>query len=105
MNIQILAPATEDLIAGYRFYEKQSIGVGDYFLSSLYSDIDSLMLYAGIHRKKFGFYWMLSKRFPFAIYYDIKDDSVFVLAVLDCRQNPRTIAKRMAKEGNDSDNI
>jgi len=51
-------------VDGFSFYEAQAIGVGQYFLDSLYSDIDYLALYAGIHRKKSkDFHWMLSKRF------------------------------------------
>lgn len=53
---------------GFSFYEAQASGAGQYFLDSLYSDIDSLALYAGIHRKKSkDFHWMLSKRFPYDI--------------------------------------
>jgi hypothetical protein len=54
MRIEILAEAQQDLIDGYRFYERQSEGVGDYFLDSLFSDIDSLAIYAGIHAMEFG---------------------------------------------------
>jgi hypothetical protein len=50
MRIEILSDAEEDLVAGARFYERQGIGLGDYFLNSIYSDIDSLLVYAGIHR-------------------------------------------------------
>jgi len=38
------------------------------FLHSVYSDIDLLLLYAGVHRVVFGFHRALSKRFPFAIF-------------------------------------
>ena len=68
MKIQILASAVNDLADGRRFYERQSAGLGEYFLDSLFSDIDSLALYAGIHRKAFGFHRLLSRRFPYAIY-------------------------------------
>ena len=34
---------------------------------------------------------MLSKRFPFGLYYDIEDKITYVAAVLDMRMNPRTI--------------
>ena len=47
MKIRILASASRDLIEGYRFYEMQAEGVGAYFLDSLYSDIDSLIISAG----------------------------------------------------------
>ncbi len=39
MKIKILSSASQDLIDGYWFYEKQSEGVGAYFLDTLYSDI------------------------------------------------------------------
>ncbi len=91
MKIQILTSAYADLQAGHRFYERQGEGLGGYFLDSLFSDIDSLMLYAGIHRKFFGFHRALSKRFPHAIYYQIENEMVVVYRVLDCRQNPARI--------------
>lgn len=40
MKIQILASARQDLFDGFRFYEKQSEGLGAYFLDSLFSDTD-----------------------------------------------------------------
>jgi len=71
------------------------VGVGSYFFDSLVSDIESLKLYAGIHSKHFGLHRMLSKRFPFAIYYEIKGKTVIVVAVLDLRRNPAWIRKRL----------
>jgi len=35
------------------------------------------------------------KRFPFAIYYELTKDIATVVAVLDCRQNPISINKRL----------
>ena len=46
MTIEILDRAEQDLIEGFEFYEKQSAGLGSYFLSNLYADIESLHLYA-----------------------------------------------------------
>jgi hypothetical protein len=36
----------------------------------------------------FGFYRMLSNRFPFGIYYDFTETAVEVYAVLDLRKDP-----------------
>lgn len=73
MKIKILASASQDLIDGFWFYEKQAKGLGTYFLDSLFSDIDSLTIYAGVPSKYFDKYHrLLSKRFPFAIYYSIE---------------------------------
>ena len=49
MRVRVLRPAFEDLAAGRPFYGRQEQGVGDYFFDSLFSEIDSLVLYAGIH--------------------------------------------------------
>jgi plasmid stabilization system protein ParE len=89
MNLRILESALNDLADGRDFYERQGGGLGEYFLDSLFSDIDSLVLYAGIHRKVFGFHRLLSKRFPHAIYYQLENGNVVVVyRVLDCRQHP-----------------
>ena len=95
MKIRLLSLALDDLDAGRRFYEKQQAGLGDYFLDSLFSDIDSLLLYAGIHQKVFGYYRTLSRRFPYAIYYRVEGEEVQVWRILDCRQNPATTFQRL----------
>ena len=70
--MQILPEAQEDLIAGFRFYERQARGLGSYFRDSLLDDVDSLATQGGIHAKVFGYHRSLSKRFPFAIYYRVE---------------------------------
>jgi hypothetical protein len=72
MKIQLLDTALQDLMEGFDFYERQEDRLGAYFLDSLFSDIDSLLIYAGIHPIYFkAYYRILSKRFPFAIYYRV----------------------------------
>ena len=89
MRVRILSSAFEDLAIGREFYEKQAEGVGSYFFDSVFSDIDSLSLFGGIHRKVFGFHRLLAHRFPYAIYYKMDPDgAVIVYRVLDCRQDP-----------------
>ncbi len=96
MKIKILDSANQDLIDGYWFYEKQKAGLGAYFLDTLFSDIESLKIYAGIHSIHFQkYYRLLSKRFPFAIYYQLEEDTIFIYAVLDCRRDPAWIRKKL----------
>lgn len=98
MKLRALDAASRDLIDGYRFYEKQQSGLGSYFLDSLYSDIDSLQLYAGMRAIFFERYHRaLSKRFPFAIYYRPSGQEVFIHAVLDCRRNPAWVREHVTK--------
>lgn len=92
MKIRLLSSAFNDLARGRDFYEQQGEGLGGYFLDSLFSDIDSLVLYAGIHRQVFGFHRLLSKRFPYAIYYQVENgNEAIVYRVLDCRQESQKI--------------
>ncbi len=97
MKLRILPSAVQDLADGFGFYEAQGEGLGSYFLESLFSDIDSLKLYAGIHHQIFGYYRILSKRFPYAIYYSKESDLVLINAVLDCRRNPRWVSEKLEK--------
>ena len=100
MIVRIYAAAQEDLVSGYRFYESQAPGLGSYFLDSLIADIDSLQFFAGIHTSVTGgYYRMLARRFPFAIYYLLKDETALVYAVLDCRRNPAWTRKRLRDKG------
>jgi hypothetical protein len=38
---------------------------------------------------------LLSRRFPFAVFYTFQNDTVFVQAVLDCRRDPAWIRERL----------
>ena len=95
MKIEILDEARLDLTTGFDFYERQSAGLGAYFLDSLFSDIDSLQEFAGVHNLVHGYHRSLAKRFPFAIYYTANDDLVRVYAILDCRRNPSWARERL----------
>jgi len=95
MKLRILTAALNDLRAGRRFYELQEQGAGDYFLNSLFSDIDTLHQSGGIHRKVFGFHRLLATRFPHAIYYDVREGEVIVFRVLDCRRDPEHIQREL----------
>ncbi len=99
MNLRVVSSAVEDLSNGFRFYETQVNGLGRYFLESLFSDIDSLRSYAGIHPVVFGYHRLLSKRFPYAVYYRKDSGEVIVIAILDCRRDPGWIRERLAKSG------
>lgn len=96
MKIKILRSAQNDLLESYYFYELQQDGIGEYFLESLSADIESLKIYAGIHPLYFEKYHrLLSKRFPFAVYYQIQNEEIRIYAVIDCRRNPAWIRGRV----------
>jgi hypothetical protein len=87
-------------VDGFEFYERQLPGLGTYFLDSLYADIDSLSLYAGIHpRPLLNLHRTLGRRFPFSIYYRLAGEFATVVAVLDSRQNPSRTKARLSGQG------
>jgi hypothetical protein len=89
MKLELFDLAIGDLIEGYHFYELQEAGLGTYFLDTLYSDIDSLRIFGGIHRKAHkNLHRALSKRFPFATYYTLESETDRVRSIVDCRRNP-----------------
>lgn len=96
MRVDVARSAEIDLLEGFSFYEQQQPGIGEYFLDSLFSDIDALALFGGIHACIDGrLYRTLSKRFPFAIYYTVAGDVATVVAVLDWRMNPSSLTERL----------
>lgn len=66
-------------------------------MDGLLSDLSSLQHYAGIHSKCFGCYRLISKRFPFAVYYGLEEERVMVIAILDMRRKPNTIRNLVAE--------
>ena len=98
VKVLLSSQAEDDIKKGIDFYENMDINLGSYFFNSIMSDIESLKIYKGIHIKINEYYRMLSKKFPFAIYYKIEDENIKVYAILDCRQNPKKIKKRLKSE-------
>ena len=96
-DVLTLKEASDDLNEGKAFYDIQEPGVGDYFWDCMISDIESLIIYAGIHGKQLGLYKMLARRFPYALYYDIIEDVAYVVAVLPMRRDPAWISRQLKR--------
>ena len=56
MEIRLLESAKEDLREGWKFYERNSAGLGEYFLDCIQADVRSLEIYAGVHETADGFH-------------------------------------------------
>jgi hypothetical protein len=95
-KVVVLVEAAEDIEQARDFYDAQAHGIGNYCADSLLSDIESLVLYHGIHSRHFGFYRMLAERFPFGIYYRETKNETQVVAVLDLRRDPNWIRKELS---------
>jgi len=96
-RVMVLAEAAEDLEEARRFYDAREAGVGNYCVTSIMADIESLTLFHGIHRQQYGCFRMLASRFPFGIYYLETEPETRVVAVLDLRRNPSWIRKQVTR--------
>jgi hypothetical protein len=95
-KIRISEDALHDLNEGFLFYEAQEAGLGDYFTSCLRADIEGLRVSAGIHRILHqDYHRLLSKVFPYGIFYTVEVDTTTVWAVVDLRRDPQWIRKRL----------
>lgn len=96
IQVRISSDALDDLNDGFRFYEAQEPGLGDYFLSQLRADIDGLKITAGIHRQSHRhLHRLLSRKFPYAIFYEFEDSHALIVALVDCRRDPDWIISHL----------
>lgn len=95
-KVRLTDEAVADIDSATLFYEKLIAGLGQYFFDSVITDLDALGFFGGIHQQTLGYYCCPAKRFPFLIYYDLSDEEVSVVAVLDTRANPKRAQKRLS---------
>ena len=98
IKVRISEDALRDLNDGFLFYEAQTPGLGDYFATCLRADIEGLRFYAGIHRVVYrDYHRLLSRVFPYGIFYTLEEDSAVVWAVIDLRRDPEWIRQRFSE--------
>ncbi len=96
IRIRISADAVSDLNEGFWFYEVQQPGLGEYFAASLRADIEGLRLTGGVHRLVHrDFHRLLSRAFPYGIFYTRQNDEVVIWAVIDLRRDPAWVRERL----------
>ncbi len=96
MRISITESAADDIAGGYLFYEQQFPGLGDYFEASIFADLRSLVIYAGMHEIHFDLYYRkIAAKFPYAIYYTVENDVIRVHAVADTRRDPTLVENKL----------
>jgi toxin ParE1/3/4 len=82
--------AEVDLQEAYQWYEEQRQGLGERFLLSIEAATAAIqrnpLMYPVVHRDVRR---MLTRRFPFGIFYVIEDEQVTVVAVLHAHRDPK----------------
>jgi hypothetical protein len=81
-----------DLRDAVEWYESQSPGLGERFLSEYFAVLNLIRRSAETPRKAFDeFRRVLMKKFPFAVWYEVDQNAAIILVVWDCRQNPKKL--------------
>ena len=98
INVRISDDAIADLNGGHWFYEAQESGLGDYFTACLRADIEGLKVSAGIHPVVYrDYHRLLSRVFPYGVFYTMDDEVAVVWAVVDLRRDPQWIRNHLSK--------
>jgi plasmid stabilization system protein ParE len=94
-SLVIRPKAKSDLQEAFRWYEEQRKGLGLSFLLCVEAGLESIqenpnlcsIIHGPIRRK-------LIRRFPFGIFYVVRESRISVLAILHCRRDPAEWKKR-----------
>ena len=95
-TLRFLPEVEEDVIGGYVWYQTKSPGLGEEFLRTFYACTGEIprnpLLYPKVHNE---FRRRLLSRFPYAIYFMIKDDQIIAFGLFHCARDPRTIRMKL----------
>jgi plasmid stabilization system protein ParE len=84
-----------DLAAGSAYYEGQSAGLGEQFLSAASASFDAIARYPEMFGRVHGSTRRaLVSRFPYAVFYRVETSRIVVLAVLHTARDPKLWPRR-----------
>lgn len=87
----ILRPEAEaDALEAYRWYSEQLPGLGEDFLAEIDHALESIRANPEAHRKLHReFRRVLTRRFPYGVFYAVRGDRIVVFAILHTARDPR----------------
>ncbi|RMD95433.1 MAG: type II toxin-antitoxin system RelE/ParE family toxin [Calditrichaeota bacterium] len=95
-NLIFLPEVEHDAFAAYLWYEEKSRGLGEDFLRIFYACATEIqrnpLSYPEVYNK---FRRRLLRRFPYAIYYIVKEKNLIVVGLFHCARNPHTIKNKL----------
>ena len=92
----LLLQADLDIQAAFERYEDYQQGRGEVLMQQLDAAFTLLRQHPEMAPVYFGSYRrMLTREFPYGIFYEAQSARIIVVAVMDLRQNPRVIRQRL----------
>ncbi len=95
-EVVILNAAETDVFGAYLYYDSLDDGLGETFAQQVDHAFAQISRFpeAGFLVGP-GFRRMLVRRFPFGVFYSVEGHRVMIQAVLDLRQSPEQILRRL----------
>jgi plasmid stabilization system protein ParE len=96
MELVFLFGADSDIQGAYEFYESCREGQGTIFMLHLDAVLTHLRSFPEIGPRYSGPYRrLLVPRFPYGVFYTVERNRIVVCGVIDLRQDPKMIARRL----------
>ncbi len=95
-TLRFLPEVEDDAINGYLWYEMKSPGLGEEFLRMFYSCVGDIPRNPLLYQKVYNeFRRCLLRRFPYAIYFIIRNGQIIVTGLFHCARDPRTVESKL----------
>jgi plasmid stabilization system protein ParE len=95
-TLQFTPEAEEEIAEAFDWYEQRVLGLGAEFLRAVEAAVASAArgpLQYPVWRR--GARRVLLRKFPFAIFYTVKDDSIVVFGCFHGKRNPKVLIGRL----------
>ncbi len=90
VNLIIASEVEKDITEAYTWYEKQKTGLGEEFLSCVDAQVQSIVRMPKMYEIVFNAYRRgLTRRFPYGIFYEYKDETVVIYGVFHTSADPK----------------
>ncbi len=96
MKVEFLDPAKSELEEAIHYYEEQKKGLGDDFAEEVKKTIGRIIQYPEAwSRLSERTRRCLTNRFPYGLIYQIRGESIMIIAVLNLFRDPKTWRDRI----------
>lgn len=98
MRIRILQSAESEIADGMDYYNKQYPGLGYEFATEIKKSITAIKSYPKAWVKYYdSFRKCFVNRFPYAVLYEVRKESIIIFAVMHLKMSPKNWEKRLKK--------
>ena len=96
MRVKFLAAAKEEFSNAVSYYDSQKEGLGDEFADEVWRTISMIvahpLAWQQLSRRTRR---CLTKRFPYGVIYQVRSDSILIIAVMHLRRHPESWRERV----------